>query len=144
MSRPILVTRPAGQADELVALLEQRGVGAVSVPTVEIDTASAAEDLDAMLDGLAGADWLILTSANGAAALASRIVATGQELPAAIRVAAVGPATADALAGPGSASTTSRPTTSRWRSLKGSAISPAAASCSPAPTPPRRTCTGRW
>jgi uroporphyrinogen III methyltransferase/synthase len=50
-----------------------------------------------MLRGLEGADWLVLTSANGATALASRMAATGRQLPDGVRVAAVGPATAAAL-----------------------------------------------
>lgn len=98
MSHRILVTRPAGQAEELVHLLEERGISALSVPTVAIDAASAAGDLDAMLAGLAGADWLVLTSANGAEALAARLAANGHEIPEATRVAAVGPATAESLA----------------------------------------------
>jgi uroporphyrinogen III methyltransferase/synthase len=50
-----------------------------------------------MLDRLDGAAWLILTSANGADALADRLRATHGRLPPTTRVAAVGPATADAL-----------------------------------------------
>lgn len=98
MTGPILVTRPVGQAEELIRLLEARGIGAVSVPTVAIDTATEAGDLDLMLAGLAGADWLVLTSANGADALAERLAGGGHRLPEATRVAAVGPATADTLA----------------------------------------------
>ncbi|MCA1570964.1 MAG: uroporphyrinogen-III synthase [Chloroflexi bacterium] len=99
MSRSILVTRPAHQARELGQLLEARGIHPVAVATVAIDTASTAGDVDAMLAGLDGADWLVLTSANGAEALAARLAADdGGSLPRATRVAAVGPATADALA----------------------------------------------
>jgi uroporphyrinogen III methyltransferase/synthase len=97
VSLRILVTRPVGQAAELAALLLARGFTPVSVPTVEIDTASTAAELDAMLESLDDAGWLVLTSANGAEALAARMAATGQRLPHALRVAAVGPATADAL-----------------------------------------------
>jgi len=95
--RRILVTRPVAQAADLAGLLDARGFTPVIVPTVEIDMASTAVDLDAMLESLDGADWLILTSANGAEALAARIVANGYQMPDALRVAAVGPATADAL-----------------------------------------------
>jgi uroporphyrinogen-III synthase len=94
---PILVTRPADQAEELVDLLAARGIPTVSVPTVAIDRDSAARDLDLMLASLDGAAWLVLTSANGASALRARIAATGRRLPDRLRVAAVGPATADAL-----------------------------------------------
>lgn len=97
MTRRILVTRPAAQADDLAALLRDHGFAPVVVPTVAIDTTSTAADLDAMLASLDGASWLVLTSANGAEALAARLSATGHRLPPTVRVAAVGPATARAL-----------------------------------------------
>lgn len=97
MTATILVTRPASQAAPLSDLLRAHGIGVVEVPTVEIDTASSAADLDRMLDTLHTADWLVITSANGATALADRLRANGRSLPSDLRVAAVGPATADAL-----------------------------------------------
>ena len=97
MSRRILVTRPAAQADQLAGLLRARGLTPVVVPTVAIDAASTTDDLDAMLESLEGASWLVFTSANGAEALASRLSANGHPLPDGLRVAAVGPATADVL-----------------------------------------------
>jgi len=97
MSRRILVTRPAAQADELAGLLRARGLTPVVVPTVAIDAASATDELDAMLKSLAGASWLVLTSANGAEALGARLSTNGHPLPDGLRVAAVGPATADVL-----------------------------------------------
>jgi uroporphyrinogen-III synthase len=84
----ILVTRPAGQAGELVALLAAAGIEAETVPTVAIETGAR----DALLRALEpGVDWLVITSANGAAALDE------VQLPLGTRVAAVGPATAGAL-----------------------------------------------
>jgi len=97
MTHRILVTRPAAQADDLAALLRDRGLAPVMVPTVAIDAASSAAELDAMLHTLGGASWLILTSANGARALAARLAENGHRLPAGLRVAAVGPATAEEL-----------------------------------------------
>ena len=97
MRHRILVTRPAAQADELAGLLFGRDLTPVVVPTVAIDSASTSAELDAMLESLAGASWLVLTSANGAGALAARLSANGHPLPDDLRIAAVGPATADAL-----------------------------------------------
>lgn len=98
MNRQILVTRPTGQADELGRLLAARDMCPILVATVAIDLASTADGLDAMLAGLAGADWLVLTSANGAEALAARLDRPGgRGLPEGTRIAAVGPATADPL-----------------------------------------------
>ena len=96
MSHRILVTRPPAQAAALAGLLRARGLTPVVVPTVAIDAAST-DELGAMLKSLAGASWLVLTSANGAEALAARIAANGHPLPDGLRVAAVGPATADIL-----------------------------------------------
>lgn len=101
MKRQILVTRPTGQADELCRHLIARDLAPLVVPTVAIETSTAAAGLDAMISGLANADWLVLTSANGARALASRLAVNGHAMPRTIRIAAVGPATADALAGAG-------------------------------------------
>lgn len=100
MSR-VLVTRPAPQAAELVALLEERGVEGVAAPTVEIRAVDPARGVDSALEHLAGAAWLVVTSANGAAILRDRLAATGSALPTALRVAAVGPATAAVLSGAG-------------------------------------------
>jgi uroporphyrinogen III methyltransferase/synthase len=95
----VLVTRPADQAADLAAALRVRGVIAVTVPTVAVDFAAARAELDRMLaQGIHDADWLVITSANGASALAHRLAATGRSLPSTTRIAAVGPATALSLA----------------------------------------------
>ena len=92
----LLVTRPARQAAEFVALLAGRGIDAISVPTVEIATA-ADSTLDDAIRTLDGAAWLVITSVNGASALLERLTALGRSLPAGVRLAAVGSATAGAL-----------------------------------------------
>jgi uroporphyrinogen III methyltransferase / synthase len=83
-----IVTRARGQAGPLAAALRAAGVDVVECPLIEIEAVS-----DEPIDG-SGYDWVIVTSANGAAELARR----GRNLP---RLAAVGPATADALAAHG-------------------------------------------
>jgi uroporphyrinogen-III synthase len=84
-----IVTRPAEQARPLVAALRERGFEPVLCPL--IDT----EPIDDGPIEVGGYDWVIVTSANGAAELARR--RTGR-LP---KVAAVGEATAAALSGIG-------------------------------------------
>ena len=93
----LLVTRPRAQAGELAALLDASGLASVHVPTVEVDETGTAAALDEMLASLDGASWLVLTSANGARAVAGRLRALGRGVPHRTRVAAVGPATADAI-----------------------------------------------
>jgi uroporphyrinogen-III synthase len=93
----LLVTRPAAQAAELVALLAERGIDGISVPTVGIAGPSVGGPLDDAIRSLDGVAWLVITSVNGAASLLERLAALGRSLPAGVRVAAVGPATAAAL-----------------------------------------------
>ena len=81
--KTVLVTRPAGEQDPLVAELTSRGYRVVAVPTVA--TRAAAVDWP----DLATFDWVVVTSAAG--------VATLPDTPAGPRWAAVGEATARAL-----------------------------------------------
>jgi uroporphyrinogen-III synthase len=82
----VLVTRPSPQAGPLVQGLCDAGFEPVLCPLIEIESID-----DGPID-VAGYDWVIVTSANGAAELARR--AAGP-FP---RIAAVGEATAAALA----------------------------------------------
>jgi uroporphyrinogen-III synthase len=93
----LLVTRPVSQAAELVALLAERGIEAISVPTVEIAASAPGGPLDEAIRSLGGAAWLVITSGNGAKALLERLAARGLSLPEGVRVTAVGPATAAVL-----------------------------------------------
>ena len=81
--KTVLVTRPAGEKDPLVAELASRGYRVLAVPTV----ATRAVDLD--WPDLSRFDWIVVTSAAGVAAL--------PEVPGGPRWAAVGEVTARAL-----------------------------------------------
>src|SRR6266550_5378759 len=80
-----IVTRPQAQAEPLLAALRARGFEAVACPVIET------EPIDDGPIEVSGYDWVIVTSANGAAELARR---HRGELP---RIAAVGETTAAAL-----------------------------------------------
>lgn len=82
-------------------MLRDRGIEAVCVPTVAIDTDSVAPELDAALGSLDGAAWLVVTSQNGAQAIAQCLAGRNGRIPSTTRVAAVGPATAGALTASG-------------------------------------------
>lgn len=84
-----IVTRPRAQAEPLVLALRAAGFAPVVCPLVEI------EPIDDGPIEVSSYDWVIVTSANGAAELGRR---RSGELP---RVAAVGEATASALAAHG-------------------------------------------
>ena len=141
----ILVTRPAEQADELAALLAARGLEPLAVPTVAIDIESTAAGARRHAGTRStGADWLVLTSANGAEAVAARLATNGIALPAGLRVAAVGPATAAALARPRHRRRPRAGRVPHRRDRRRAGDRRAAgASCWLAPTPPRRTCARR-
>ena len=85
----VIVTRPAAQAASLAEALERLGHEAVLCPVL------AVEPLGGGAVDTTGYDWVVITSANGAAEFARR--RTGP-LP---RVAAIGPGTAEALAAHG-------------------------------------------
>ncbi len=98
--RRIVVTRPRGQADAFAARLEGLGAEVVLAPTIRIEPAA---DGDALAEAAADArdrfDWIIITSVNGAAALLDALADQGRDVRAlaGVRVAAIGPATAEAL-----------------------------------------------
>jgi uroporphyrinogen-III synthase len=81
----VIVTRPSRQAEPLMAALRERDFEPVPCPLIQIDPID-----DGPID-VDDYDWIIVTSANGAAELARR---RAGDLP---RVAAVGESTAAAL-----------------------------------------------
>ena len=83
----IVVTRPEGQERDLVALLVRLGHEVVHCPLIAIEPLG-----DDPID-VSGYDWVVVTSANGARELLRRAAGT---MP---RLAAIGPATAEALGG---------------------------------------------
>ena len=81
----VLVTRPRDQARPLTEALRAEGFDVVEQPLIEVEPLS-----DAPID-VAGYDWVVVTSANGARELVRRAT----QRPA--RIAAIGHGTADAL-----------------------------------------------
>jgi uroporphyrinogen-III synthase len=94
----VLVTRAAHQAGKLSDGLRTAGFDPVEVPVLEIRPPLDSGPLDAALRNLDTYDWLILTSANTVRALTERAAVLGvpMEPIAALQVAAVGEATAEA------------------------------------------------
>lgn len=81
----LVVTRPEGQERELIARLEALGHDVVHCPLIRVEPLA-----DDPVD-VAGYDWVVVTSPNGARELLRRARGT---MP---RVAAIGRATAEAL-----------------------------------------------
>ncbi len=97
--RTIVVTRAAAQAQRFTQLLETAGARVVEAPTIAIGPPESWAPLDAALDAIDTFTWVIFTSVNGVLMVDRRLSARGVpwSAVAARRVAAIGPATADAL-----------------------------------------------
>ncbi len=101
LGRSVGVTRPVTQASGVVGRLVQLGAEPVLMPTIEILPPESAAEVDSVLDRLDEFDWIVFTSTNGVAGLLGRLWDTGGDLRrlSTCRLAAIGPATAEALAG---------------------------------------------
>ena len=97
--RNILITRASDQTESLVRELEARGARPVLQPMLSFHPPGDFAPLDNALRDLRAFDWLLLTSANAVRALADRAQSLGGDTLnsfAAVRIAAVGPVTAEA------------------------------------------------
>src|SRR5205085_11940924 len=95
----VLVTRPRHQAGAPARRLEELGAQVLLLPAVEVRDPADWGPVDRALAELASFQWLVFTSANGVEYFLRRLLETGRDLRAlgAIKLAAIGPATADAL-----------------------------------------------
>lgn len=97
----VLVTRPESQADAMVEQLRELGAAVLVQPAIQILPAEDHRLLDRAIDGLSGFDWVVFSSANGVAAFMERLHQRGEDARrlSGCRLAAIGPATAQALGG---------------------------------------------
>jgi len=96
----IVVTRPPHQAPELADRLRVLGAKPILFPTIQIRPMEDSSELDEAIANLGRYDWVIFTSVNGVAIFFERLQTLGLDtiLFDGVRVAAIGPATGDALA----------------------------------------------
>ena len=103
LGRRVVVTRSRAQASELSSRLRELGAEVLEFPTIEQVEPQSYEGLDAALGRLDSYDWVVFTSANGVAPFFDRLAASAEGRPRdaralrSCRVAAIGPATAQAL-----------------------------------------------
>ncbi len=90
----VVVTRPAHQAAGLLAAFRAAGARAEPLPLLEVGPPDDPTSLARAARGIAGYDWVVFASANAVDALIERLP---EGLPAGVRAAAVGPATAETL-----------------------------------------------
>ena len=97
--RRVLVTRSRAQASALSRLLEQEGAMPVELPTIEALPPETFTALDGALERLADYQWVVFTSVNGVQFFFERLRHLGKDVHAlaSVQVAAIGPATAQAL-----------------------------------------------
>jgi uroporphyrinogen-III synthase len=96
----VVVTREADAGTSLARALELHGLRTWSVPTVATALPADTADLDAAIESLPAADWLVFTSARAVAPMCGRQAwrRLWPHVSGRINVAAVGPVTAGALA----------------------------------------------
>lgn len=96
-----VVTRTREQASALVELLSEAGARCLEVPTLEVGPPDDFGPLDKALGRLSAYHWLVFTSANGVIAFMRRLFEHHLDIRALghCRLAAIGPATAEALRG---------------------------------------------
>jgi uroporphyrinogen-III synthase len=95
----VLVGRARHQASELSTGLKKLGAQVIEIPFIEIRKPRSYRPLDSALKAISDYGWLILTSVNGVDALATRMKKlriTATDLKH-LRIAAIGPATADRI-----------------------------------------------
>lgn len=96
----IVVTRAPEQAQDLVSALERLGAEVILLPTVAFAPPEDSGPLDRALRTLSGFDWVLFTSHNAVRFFSRRMSELGlKRMPPASpapRIAAVGPATAEA------------------------------------------------
>jgi len=97
VGRRVVVTRATEQAGQLSGALREVGAEVIEVATIRIEEPTdGGAALDDAIAGLAGFDWVVLTSPNGARRFCDRL-RDGRDL-AGVRLAAIGPGTAAVLA----------------------------------------------
>ena len=97
--RRILVTRAQSQSAGLSELLRREGAEPVQFATIRIQTINDWSAVDAALHDITRYDWVVFTSANAVRIWMERLhtLTLDRRALASVRVAAIGPATADAL-----------------------------------------------
>ena len=96
----VLVTRSRAQASVFSERLAEEGAEPVELPTIEFSPVDQHSSLDGAIASLVAYDWVIFTSVNGVEAFFDRVRVLKLDSRAfgSVKVGAIGPATAQALA----------------------------------------------
>jgi len=99
--KTILTTRSRIQSSVLKEKLMDLGANVLSFPSIRITRPQSLKPLDSAIKKINQYDWLVFTSTNGVEGFMKRVLALGKDLRifANIKIAVIGSATRDALAG---------------------------------------------
>ncbi len=97
--RRVLLTRPRNQAAEMLARLRDLGADVTVQPAIEIGPPANWQPVDKAIERLDRYHWLVFSSVNGVDFLLGRLEERGHDLRrlAGLKLAAIGPATAERL-----------------------------------------------
>ena len=97
--KTILITRPEHQSRDLAAKFHELGAVALFQPAIHIGPPQDWKPVDHAIEELSSFDWIVFSSANGVKYFLDRLLVLGHDLRklAGCRIAAIGPATSDAL-----------------------------------------------
>ncbi len=101
--RRVLVTRARHQASALSQMLAERGAEPIELPAIDIRPVADSAELSGAISNLKDYHWIIFTSVNGVSAFWQQLNALKLDSRAlsGLKVGAIGPATAEALAAKG-------------------------------------------
>lgn len=95
----IVVTRARAQASEFAGKLEELGADVIQMPTIRIESRADTPEMRAAARGAGEMDWCVFTSVNGVDAFLEALALEGLDVRAlaGVRLAAIGPPTAERL-----------------------------------------------
>lgn len=93
----IVITRPAEQAKKLSSLVTAEGGKPILFPLIDIVPLTDYQAFDDTIDALASYDWAIFISSNAVQNGMPRVLQRFPQLPANLKLAAIGPVTASEL-----------------------------------------------
>lgn len=99
LGKGVVVTRAREQASGLANSLGELGADVIQFPTIEIKELDDYSAVHASIDALATYDWIVFTSVNGVKHFFKQLAAKklDSRALAGLKIAAIGPATAEAL-----------------------------------------------
>jgi uroporphyrinogen III methyltransferase / synthase len=97
--KTVLISRPEHQAESMIERLTRLGAEIICQPAIQITPPAHWDKVDSTIEHIGSFDWIVFSSTNGVQYFIKRILQTGHDLRILgnARLAAIGPATADAL-----------------------------------------------